>query len=160
PPFRPFLFHFTPSGPIVDDARKHTFFSFLVEQLLGSGTPSVESTGLADEIEPEPEPSVFYEEKELIEIQVSLSPATKLSRFPREHFLKSLTYCSEPMSFEVLGLPDEILVQITCRERDLVQLKQQLTAYFPEAVLSLKSGYLIERWKQQEENETVIIDFG
>src|SRR5262249_36316568 len=74
--------------------------------------------------------------------------------------LLSLTYCSEPMSFEVLGLPDEILVQITCRERDLVQLKQQLAAYFPEAVLTIKSGYLIERWKQQEENETVIIDFG
>src|SRR5215813_4991916 len=164
PPFRPFLFHFAPRRPVYDDARKQTFFSSLVDKLLGpSGPPPVEANfpiTFPEEIEPEPEPSVFYGEKELIEIQVSLSPTTKISRVPMEQFLLSLTYCSEPMSFEVLGLPDEILVQITCRDRDLVQLKQQLAAYFPEAVLTIKSGYLIERWKQQEENETVIIDFG
>src|SRR5438128_52701 len=160
PPFRPFLFHFASSTPVYDDARKPTFFSSLADRLLGRTAAPVQPVLFPEEIEPEPEPSVFYEDKELIEIQVSLSPTTKISRVAMEQFLLNLTYCSEPMSFEVLGLPDEILVQLTCRERDLYQLKQQLAAYFPEAVLTLKSGYLIERWNQQEENETVVIDFG
>jgi hypothetical protein len=160
PPFRPFLFHFASSAPVYDDARKPTFFSSLADRLLGRTAAPVQPVLLPDEIEPEPEPSVFYEDKELIEIQVSLSPSTKISRVTMEQFLLNLTYCSEPLSFEVLGLPDEILVQLTCRERDLLQLKQQLTAYFPEAVLTLKSGYLIERWNRQLENETVVIDFG
>lgn len=160
PPFRLFLFHFAPSGLVYDDARKPTFFSSLADRLLGRSAPPVQSVVLPDEIEPEPEPSVFYEDTDLIEIQISLPPAAKISKDTSEQFLLSLTYCSEPLSFELLGLPDQIIVQLTCREQDLLQLKQQLAAYFPEAVLTVTSGYLSERWNRQADNEMVVIDFG
>jgi hypothetical protein len=163
PPFRPFLFHFAQSSHIYDDARKSTFFSSLVDRLFGHAQAQVEANPpalIAEEIDPEPEPSVFYEDKDLIEVQVSLPPIAKVSKDTAEQFLQSLTYCSEPLSFEIVGAPDEILVQFVCREQDLLQLKQQLTAYFPEAVLTLVSGYLSERWNREKENETVVIDFG
>src|SRR5207237_706095 len=153
---RPFLFHYVPSGPIYDDAKKPTLFGSLADWLLGN--PQVPAEVMPDEIEPEPEPSVFYEETELIELQVSLPPTAKISRDATEQFLLSLTYCAEPLSFEILGLSDEIVVQIVCRKRDLLQLKQQVAAYFPEAALTSTSGYLSERWNRHK--ETVVIDFG
>jgi len=160
PPFRPFLFHFAPSGPVYDDARKPTFFSSLADRILGRTAAPVQPVLFPEEIEPEPEPSVFYEDTELLEIQISLPPTAKISRDATEQFLLSLTYCSEPLSFEVLGLPDQILVQLVCREPDLLQLKQQLAAHFPQAVLTELHGCLSQRWHQAEEKETVVIDFG
>lgn len=161
PPFRPFLFHFIPTRPIYDDARKPTFFSSLAERLVGkSNAGPAKPDNLPDEIEPEPEPSVFYEEKDLVEIQISLPPTAKISKDTAEQFLLSLTYCSEPLSLEVLGLSDQIVVRLTCRDHDFLQLKQQLAAYFPEAVLSPVSGYLSERWQREPKNESAVVDFG
>ena len=45
--------------------------------------------------------------------------------------------------------------------QDLYQLKQQLAAYFPEAAVTLTSGYLIERWNRtRRERDGFVIDFG
>src|SRR6266498_3649339 len=160
PPFRPFLFHFAPSAPIYDDARKPTFLSSLADKLLGRSTEPKLLLQLPEEIEPEPEPAVFYEDTDLIELQITLPPHTKISRERTEQFLLSLTYCSEPLSFEVVGFPDAIIVQLVCRNQDLSQLKQQLAAYFPEAAVTSTTGYLREHWNSDRENEIVIVDFG
>src|SRR5688500_14920867 len=74
PPFQPFLFHFIQRGPINDDGRKPTFFSTLADRLLRRPVSSAKTDTAfvpPDEMEPEPEPSVFYEDTELIEIQIS-----------------------------------------------------------------------------------------
>jgi hypothetical protein len=160
PPFRPFLFHYVPSGPIYDDGRKPTFFSALVDKLFGRSAEPELLLAPPDEIEPEPDPAVFYEEADLIELQITLPPNTRIARESAEQFLLSLTYCSEPLSFEVIGLSDQIIVQLVCRNHDLPQLKQQLAAYFPEAAVTSTTGYLCERWSSERENESVILDFG
>jgi Helicase HerA, central domain len=160
PSFRPFLYHFAPSGPIYDDGRKPTFFSALADKLLGRSSEPKLFLTVPDETEPEPEPAVFYEDADLIELQITLAPHTKISRESTEQFLLSLTYYSEPLSFEVVGFPDAIVVQLVCRIQDLSQLKQQLAAYFPEAAVTSTSGYLIERWNAHEANEKAFIDFG
>src|SRR5262249_40336959 len=59
PPFRPFLFHFAPTGPIYDDARKPTFFSSLVDKIFGQNEPKSVVLAIPEEIEPDPEPAVF-----------------------------------------------------------------------------------------------------
>src|SRR5262245_17848235 len=64
PPFRPFLFHFAPSAPIYDDGHRPTFFSSFADRLLGRGTKPKLLIEAPEEIEPEPEPAVFYEEAE------------------------------------------------------------------------------------------------
>ncbi|PYJ64441.1 MAG: hypothetical protein DME76_20020, partial [Verrucomicrobia bacterium] len=160
PPFRPFLFHFASSTPVYDDARKPTFFSSLADRLLGRTAAPVQPVLFPEEIEPEPEAAVFYEDTDLIELQITLPPHTKTSRESTEQFLLSLTYCSEPLSFEILGFPDQIIVQLVCRNQDLSQLKQQLAAYFPEAGVTMTTGYLREHWNSDRENEIVIVDFG
>ena len=71
PPFRPFIFHAAPAGPIYDDARKPTWFSVWLDGLFGrdGGTPQVAAPD--DSEEPEPEPAAGSES--FVEIQVALS---------------------------------------------------------------------------------------
>src|SRR5207245_745704 len=46
PPFRPF-FHYLPATPVLDDARKPTFFSALADKILGKTTQAGISSGYA-----------------------------------------------------------------------------------------------------------------
>jgi hypothetical protein len=160
PPFRPFFFHYSHTAAIHDDGRKPTFFSSLVDKFFGRREPELLPPAPPDETEPEPEPSVFYEDTDLIELQITLPPNAKISTESAEQFLVSLTYCSEPLSFEVIGLSDQIIVQLVCRSQDLAQLRQQLGAFFPEASLNLTTGFLSERWNSGYAGEKVVADFG
>jgi excisionase family DNA binding protein len=165
PAFRPFIFHdVAPSGPVADDARKPTVLSSLVEKIRGLFAPQsvtiqpASFSFAADALEPQPE--VFEDESALVEMQVSVPPTLKITRDAAERFLLSLTYSVRPLSFEVVGLPESIIIQVACREQDPAQLRQQLRAYFPEAVLTEKDGVLRQLWDERSGKETVVVDFG
>ena len=88
---------------------------------------------------PEPEvdvmPTVDSDESELKEFAVTLPSDSELLHEYAEHFLLSLSSCSSPVSFEILGTNDEIIVQFACRERDAPYVKQQLRSFFPDAIV-------------------------
>lgn len=157
PHYQPF-FHNIPSRPAVqaDDGRKDTLLSSLVGSLFSKG----------EEKEPLPTPELTYDElppayiddSDLKEIRISLSQDQKISSDHAERFLLNLSYCSMPLSFEIIGTRDSISVQLACRNTDLPQLKQQLQAYFPDAVLSEEESILKSLWK--EGKDTVVVDFG
>jgi len=161
PPFRPFLYHAAaPVGPITDDGRKPTILSVLWDRLRGRGAISAAVGFSYEEDLQDPEPEPFEDDSELVEAQVSVPPAIKVSREATEQFLLSLSYSAKPLSFEVIGEPKSITVQLTCRRPDRPELHQQLRAYFPEAVLTERSDFLGHRWEARGAKETVVIDFG
>lgn len=108
PPFRPFLGHYVPAGPAIDDARKPTFFSALIERLRGRSTdgpatsPSLGDVSELGEAEPEP---ALDERSALATLQVALPPEIRITHEVAEQCLLSLSYCSGPVGFEVVGLP-------------------------------------------------------
>ncbi len=163
PPFRPFLIHYAASPAAnLDDARKPTFWSTLLETIrhILKGAPQTPEEPLQIELsEPEPEP--FESDAPLAEIQVSVPPTLKITKDAAEQFLLSLGYCSHSVSFELIGEPRSITVQFTCREPDRPQLRQQLKAHFPEAVLKEEAELLHRRWDTTaRQKETVIVEFG
>lgn len=160
PPYRPFFHLLGPIGPVSDDARKHTTLSAFVERLRDSFVPRLQpSPPVAFEI-PEPEPEADSHDSPLVEVQVSVPLALKVTREAAEQFLLGLTYATGTVSFEVVGTPEATVVQLTCREEDLPQLRDQLRAHFPETVLREEPGFLRGHWEAPSSRAGVIVDFG
>src|SRR6266496_2816608 len=103
PPFRPFFFHYAEPGPATDDARKPTFFSSLIEGILGrpSARPVLPAPSLYEL--PEPDPELFLPDAPLVELQLTLPPGTKIVKEAAERVLMNLAYASQPVAFEVIG---------------------------------------------------------
>jgi hypothetical protein len=158
PPFRPFFGHFTAANNgAVDDGRRSTRLSSFFDRL-ASRHESAPSRAVLVEDEPEPE----YAERDapLVEIQVALPAETKITKDAAGQFLLGLGHVSRPVAFEVVGTGQAIVVQLACARPDRRQVREQLQAYFPEAILTERDGYLRGLWDEAGNRESVVVDFG
>lgn len=160
PPFRPFLFHYVPPAAPVDDGYRPTFLSSLADAFSGASkrrkATDIERAPVFDLEDPPPEE--FEDDDSLLEMEVSLPLAAKVTKEACERFLLGLAYCKYQAGFEVIGTPDAVTTQLVCRSGDLPQVRQQLQAYFPESVTTVHSGGLAELW--DDGKPTVVVDFG
>lgn len=167
PPFRPFLFHFLPPPTqTIDDGKRPTFLSSLVDRLKGKQTQPVAIQEweyfLDDDEIIEAEAEAWSDEDRIVEIHVALPPKITVSKDTAEQFLLSLSYCAKPVSFEVVGTSESIIVQLACFEQDKFQVWQQLQAHFPDSVLTEETGFLETAWNQDDtaQQETLVVDLG
>lgn len=161
PPFTPFYFHYVPSGYVYDDARKPTLLSFVADRVKAFFAPTPPANPVLYLPEPEePEPEVATEDLPVVEIGVALPPELAVSKERMEQLISGLTYLGHPLGFEIIGRSDVIEVQLACRELDLASVRQQLQAYFPEAILREQTGHLERFFDSIGNVETEVIDFG
>ncbi|HIG27429.1 MAG TPA: hypothetical protein EYQ50_06395 [Verrucomicrobiales bacterium] len=114
PPFVPFNRDTSFSEPI-DDGQIETFGSKLSHWLtrpLGQQTNSVagdktEKPAQDEEEFPEPDDT----SDSVVEISVALPQSSTVSCELAEQFLLSLQQCRYPISFEVVGRPDRVIIQ-------------------------------------------------
>ena len=171
PPFRPFSFFLPEQGPIKDDGHIPTFFSELFNGSPGltdsSLTTSRLSADLLSEHEEylaeadEPEVCSYYHD-EFSEIQLLLPPDLKLTRPVIQQFVMSQAYSAHPISFEVIGTAEKVVVQFAAAKKDFLQLRQQLDAHIPRSSFPTSrdhQGLLASHWLNSG-NRTVIADFG
>lgn len=156
PPFRPFFFYSPTPGPVCDDARTPGLFNSLANLFKSeSSEPQVVDSipEFLQEIEPDQ-----YQDSDLVEIQIGLPSLAKIKSEVTEQLLLNLSYCSCPTSFEIISLPDKIVIQIVCRKEDEITVFQKLRAYFPEAILTKETNLLSRAWDRSQ--STVMADFG
>ena len=163
PPFRP-MYIFDPGEvEVIDDGRKPTFLSRLFE------TPpkKVEAQTVQkyeeyrERIAELDEPDVCdYYEEDFNELQIVLPREQKTTKSIAEQLLSSLSYCSNPISFEVIGTRAEVSVQMAATDRDRSHLEQQLRAYLHAALIRETNGYLLEERWEDAEGYPLIVDFG
>ncbi len=148
PPFRPFAGYSLP--PAEDDGRRETFLSRLfAPPRKPAEVPEIE----------EPEPLPFEAEGELVECVVSLPSGEAVKAENAERLLLSLSGGELPLAFEILGLPEEIRVELVSRRADAGLLRSQLRAFFPEVSVSNDAEKLEHAWLR-ERGETVLLHFG
>ncbi len=165
PPFRPFRGHYiiARSGRVSDDARKPTFLSAITENIKAFVGGDRRRSATAELEEPEedaPEPLSFDDRGLLREVHIALPPQTKITKDAAEQFLMSLGHLCRPISFEIIGTADSIIVQIACGEADYRQVRAQLHAFFPEAVCTENDEYLKNLWITVPIQNTLVVDFG
>lgn len=155
PPFTPFAGY--ELAPVPDDGRVPTVGSSLLAGLsrwLG-GKPTAPPPLPAPEEEPEPVPLVRAEP---VELQTSLPANLNLSRDAFEVFLSQLDACAEPVSFELVGQPEQVHAQFALAAADVPFVRRQLGTYFPEAVFVPTQHTL--RPFAEEEGERAVVEFG
>jgi hypothetical protein len=159
PPFRPFHGHYVPNAPPADDGRKPTFFSSLAEKLSNKLSTASPPASVEPEPEEEPEPTPLIR-SQLIELQASLPDKLDISKEAFEQFLFSLSFCREPIAFELLGTRKKVTTQFAAAADDAPLLRRQLQAYFPEAVFVPREGALEQAWNTSTGDEVLAVDFG
>ncbi|MFN0279171.1 MAG: type IV secretory system conjugative DNA transfer family protein [Pyrinomonadaceae bacterium] len=169
PPFRPFYYFEPDKGPITDDGRIPTFFSRIFGGLSRPNSLDRESlesfaqnqdryqTYIAEADEPE---FCGHYHDDFQAVQLVLPKDFKVIKAVAEHFLLSLAYAAHPISFEVIGNSEKIVVQFAATQHDFPQLRQQLEAHLPDALLhgGAGSGYLADNWLNTGDS-SVIADF-
>lgn len=164
PPFHPFFGHFVGHGIVapVDDGRRPTILSSIADGFLSlfrrsdpSPEPAWENSEHAERV-----PYLFLEEHGLAELQIALPPETKVTKDASEQFLLNLGHASRPVSFELVGTSESIVVQVACGERDRRHVREQLQAYFPDCLASARSGYLANLWNETATEGTAVVEFG
>jgi predicted DNA-binding transcriptional regulator AlpA len=70
--------------------------------------------------------------------------------------LASLRSLSYPLSFELVGLPDRIVVQLCCATVDRAAVLAVLQAYFPDVKVRERQGFLRSEWLRREEGGAVL----
>jgi len=155
PPFRPFHGHYLPDAPAIDDKRKPTFFSSLIEKL-NAAPPSA---SVESETEEEPEPQILIRDS-LVEFQASLPDKLDISKEAFEQFLLNLSLCREPIAFELLGVHKKVAAHFAAAAADAPLFRRQLSAYFPEAMFVPREDTLKQAWNASTGDEVLAVEFG
>jgi hypothetical protein len=159
PPFRPFLGYHPPAPSFVDDGRRATVLSSLVERLSNKLSGQIPAPPVIPKAEEEPEPEAQWRES-LVELQTRLPGDFDLPKGAFEQFLGNLALCREPLSFELLGTEGEVLLQFASHPKDAPVIRRQLEAHFPEASFHPREGTLINAWNGCEGEEALVVELG
>ncbi len=155
PPFVPFFNHTSQkSYSVTDDTHQPGLFEKIDPQFKNVSN-SEDEIYIKEAFNKKPQK--FSDNIDLKGLTISLSGKEKISVSTAEQLLLNLSYCSYPISFEIVGSQNYIQIQFTCREPDFPHLKQQLQAYFPEIVISEENETMGSLWNT--ENNTAIVDF-
>jgi hypothetical protein len=137
PPFVPFFFHADSIESYVDDGKRQTLLSRVGELFKNNEPPPV----IEKETE-QGEPYPFVDDSPLYAFSISLPKCEKVKVVEMEQLLLMLSYCSIPVSFEIIATYTAIRIQFVCRESDTLHVQSQVKSYFPTVVLNDKSEEL------------------
>ena len=141
----------------VDDARRHTWLSSLVESLRGrdEASPPPELAAVQ-----EPVPGSFSWQGPVREFQVALPPEAKVSDIATSRWLQSLATTTEPVAFEVVGERRNVELRVCCGAGDARAVLGTLEAFFPSVVAVPASDSLGARWHGSPGSWVSIFEFG
>jgi hypothetical protein len=154
PPFTPFVGHFIDQSQLYDDGIEHT----LLSKTISLFTKRKKSTNqlVAPEISFTPYP--FTTTSKLFIFKLIIPKELHFTAAVTTEFLSMLTYCTSPVSFEIVANHKNIVIQITCREQYVSFLKAQVQSRFPGISLAEISDTASELLLP--DSEIVAVDFG
>lgn len=157
PPFMPYIRHKPPLTPI-DDGKRHTVVSSVIEKLSGSKKEFSQcgSQIVLDYSEMEVFP--FDDVTELIALRILLPKERTITPERMKALLTMLPSQDAPLSFEIIGTATEIIIQFVCRSYQCHTVEQTLKAYFPECTIKQDSAFL--EGILTNELSIAMVDFG
>ena len=160
PPFVPFQYYYNQPDNYIDDGRKPTIMSIFADKIkkIVQKPASPILPNSFPRISYEVEPDKFNCNENIVELKITLPQNYKIHPDFMEQCILNIASTTSIISFEILGSSDSIIVQVSCRSSDVSNVKQQICAYFPGAILSENINSL-ESLKNSV-NETVVVDFG
>ena len=155
PPFIPFFRH-GKKVEYIDDGKRHTIVSKLIETIKGKKEVSTIEEDVLDY--EELEPFIYDEETNLKAVQVKLPKERKITPEKMKALIIMLSQSNTAISFEIIGNAKEIVIQFVCSDTDIHAIKIYVKAYFPECTTILSDEYLENIII--ENRQIAVIDFG
>lgn len=156
PPFRPFVWYESPRREAIDDGRRHTWLSSLVEGFAKREEPTPEPLPQVEE-EVEPEPAAPPDD--LAEYRVILPPEERVSVEAASRWLLTLSTCGA-LSFEVVGSHGEVSIQLAGERSDAQAALDSLQSFFPEAQIEEVPESLLGLWDNAPGPWYSVVEFG
>src|SRR5258708_3376071 len=151
PPYSPLLSSIrNRSTRVIDDGRKPGLRDRL------RGVPQTDSAPAAQEVAVTPQP---FRASPLVELQLVLPAAFQVRSGHAAELLGALHNLSNPVSFELIGLPEGIVVQLCVAAADKPPVVEAVRAFFPEVKIREHAGLLASEHRQISGWGT-FIDFG
>src|ERR1035437_9879567 len=136
--------------PVLDDARRPGLLD-----RLRSTIHEPASTGVAESAETH----VTVIQREIVEFELLLPADFAVKPGVARSWLASLRSLTEPLSFEVLGLSDRVVVQLACGVMDSASVIGSLRSHFPEAKARERKDFLRQEW-ERDQGYGFILGFG
>lgn len=162
PPFRPFFIlpGLLAERTIIDDGKRPTFLSSLIEGVKDAFLPKPEPLFLPVPTEsfeePLPYPSIDREALSFFHVLVPEGHDTKPKVMVQ--LLLALGSCMHPASFELLGSGGSVRIALACAESDREHLLSQCLSFVPEVSVIEGKDALVAAW--DEGSVRRIVDFG
>ncbi len=136
--------------PILDDARKPGLLDRFRRTIHEPAPIGVAESAelLATEIQ-----------REIVEFEILLPADFAVKPGPARNWLASLRRLTEPLSFELIGRPDRVVVQVACGVPDSASVIGSLRSYFPEAKARESRTLLRHEW-ERDEGYSIILGLG
>lgn len=161
PPFRPFgiLPDLSPSYEVIDDGKRPTFLSSLVESVKGAFLPAPPpSLPVPVSSFEEPEPYPATDSPDWVSLRLLIPEKQDASPKVVRELLASLGTTLYPLSLDIVGSKDGVLMEIVCAETDQKEVEAQLLSFFPDVGVIAGESTLETLWDEDASHATV--DFG
>lgn len=136
PPFHPFFGHYAPAPNVADDGLRPTLLQ-KIGRLIAGKQKEVSDEYVSDI--PPMERIAFESDAPLVALGIVLPKEQKVEMDEMEQLLLMLSKTSCPISFEILATHTSIRLQFVCREQDALQVRSQVKAFFPSAIVQNKT---------------------
>lgn len=153
PPFRPFRGHVDETAEPIDDARKPTWLSGLVNS--GRRPAEVRPPPAAEA----PDPKPFERDGPLYEMDVLVPVAEKIDLEASATWLRTAAGHGGPISFELVASGGHVTLRLAAGERDAGRLRDQTVGLFPNINVRPASTPLAAFWMGCEGDTTAAAEF-
>lgn len=159
PPFRPFFLlpqHILTRAPVIDDGRRATLASFVIDRVkqLLRRTPEMEAPT------PYEEQAAFaaFDPGPLSVLRI-LAPADFVCQSEvMAQLLSALSAAQHPIAFELIGVGGTVTLQIVCAAFDAESVAAHVEGFMPEVAIIPGNDRLTEHW--DDDATRCIVDFG
>lgn len=145
PPFYPFshLNHLSDRRTLPDDGKVPTLGQQLTGLFKQQKTERAEETeGLTYTLEP----YQAHVSQNPVEFQLTVPQGEQIPLSSQYELLLMLTSTNYPLSFEIIGTADRIVIQVVCDESESIQVHEYIKLYLPKVIISKHTRYIDEIW--------------
>ncbi|MEO6732334.1 MAG: DUF87 domain-containing protein, partial [Ferruginibacter sp.] len=154
-PFIPYYRHGYPKKRI-DDGKRPTLLSSFFESFKESKPSGAIEQNQLDYTTLEPFP--FEEPIDPSALQIKLPKERRISPEKMKALLVMLSYITSPISFEIIGTEDEIVIQFVCSAIAIDTIETYIHAFFPNLSVIRSDGYIDKIVR--DDLSTYVVDFG